>query len=326
MSGRATAVETVTGLRDLAARQHGVCTREQLSELGVDRRHVRAQRAARRWSLFTPDVVVLHTGPLTGRTRLWAVALACPPGGVLGSWTALELGGLEGWRRDPEHVVVARDQRPPVLPGVVVHESRRHFEADRTWLDRLPVHRIERAAVDAAAWSRSARTAAGLLAAVVQQRLATRVGSRRRSRSRARYATAACSPSPSATSPADHTRWRRSTSSGSVAFTTSPSRIARSGDAIPRDDGATWRSSGTCRTGGRWSWRSTESVTWRLPAGMTTCCGQRSSPGTNCARSFGCRLPPFASTGSAWRASTSSRTDHHASDPPSAGSRARPHA
>jgi len=76
-----------------------------------------------------------------------------------------------------------RDERLPywadiwpsstALAGVVVHESRRHFPADQALLEGLPVHRIERAAVDAAAWSRSARTAVGLLAAVVQQRLST---------------------------------------------------------------------------------------------------------------------------------------------------------
>jgi len=173
MSGRATVFETVTGLRALATAQHGVCSRSQLHELGIGRGHVRQQCAARRWRMFGSDVVLLHTGPLTERSRLWAVALSCPPGGVLGSWTALELGGLDGWHRDPVHIVVARGQRPPTLAGVVVHESRRHFPADQALLEGLPVHRIERAAVDAAAWSRSARTAVGLLAAVVQQRLST---------------------------------------------------------------------------------------------------------------------------------------------------------
>ncbi|WP_311836121.1 hypothetical protein [Cellulomonas fimi] len=156
-----------------------MCTRDQLHSLGVSRHHVRNQVAARRWRLVCPDVVALHRGPLDRIAAMWAAALACPPGGVLGAWTALELAGLDGWYRQELHVVIARGQRPPGATGVVVHESRRHVPTDGVLLRGLPVHPVDRAAVDAAAWSRSSRTAVGLLAAVVQQGLSTadRLGS-----------------------------------------------------------------------------------------------------------------------------------------------------
>src|SRR5690606_4825913 len=73
----------------------------------------------------------------------------------------------------PIHLVVARGSTPVRHPWLVVHESRRLCDEDVASVDGLAVHRAARAAVDAAAWQRSWRTAAGLMAAVVQQRLAT---------------------------------------------------------------------------------------------------------------------------------------------------------
>jgi hypothetical protein len=137
-------------------------------------------------------VIALHTGPIAGPARRWVAVLTGGEGAALGSWTALELHGLVGWQRPALHIVVARGRHVTPLPGLVVHESRRHGPADVVRRSGLPTHTVERAAVDAAAWSRSPRTAAGLLAAVVQQGLsqpdrlrlaldqAGRVGHRRR--------------------------------------------------------------------------------------------------------------------------------------------------
>jgi len=58
------------------------------------------------------------------------------------------------------------------VPGLVVHESRRFDIArDVSGSGGPPRTRVERSAVDAAAWMRSKRSAVGLFAAVVQQRL-----------------------------------------------------------------------------------------------------------------------------------------------------------
>jgi hypothetical protein len=60
------------------------------------------------------------------------------------------------------------------LRGVpaVLHQSRT-LSADDVLPTAPPRTRVERAAIDGAAWSRPPRTAVGLLAAVVQQRLTT---------------------------------------------------------------------------------------------------------------------------------------------------------
>ncbi|MBO1753079.1 hypothetical protein J4G33_14800 [Actinotalea sp. BY-33] len=173
MSGAADALATVPGLQELAAAQAMIVSRDQLRDLGVTAHDIAHQVAAQRWQVLGREVVALHTGPVVGTSRLWAALLSCGPTSALASWTALELWGLQGWQRSAVHVVVPRGARPDVLPGVVLHESRRHRSDDVVVHRGLRAHPCARAAVDAAAWSRSPRTAVGLLAAVVQQRRAT---------------------------------------------------------------------------------------------------------------------------------------------------------
>jgi hypothetical protein len=82
--------------------------------------------------------------------------------------------GLSGWEPDCIEVVVPRGTTVPRDLGidVKIHESRRFSAADIHPGRPLPQVRVERALIDAAVWSRSPRTACGVLAAGVQQRLA----------------------------------------------------------------------------------------------------------------------------------------------------------
>ncbi len=174
MTGRRDVLDVVPGLRALGARQHGVCSQRQLAALGVTARQVDYHVAARRWREIAHDVVVLHRGPLVREARRWVATLGAGDVPVaLACWTALELHGLRGWHREPIHVVVPRGDKPARFEWLVVHESRRHDAEDVARRGGLPVHGIERAAIDAAAWQPSWRTASGLMAAVVQQRLTT---------------------------------------------------------------------------------------------------------------------------------------------------------
>ena len=157
----------------LARQQHAVVTRGQLAGLGITSRHVGNQLTAMRWRAVTSDVVVLHNGPLPAEAERWAAVLDAEPPVALGSWTGLARHGLRGWDRPGTHIVVPRGAKTRRLHGVVVHESRRPAPEDIVRLDGLPVHNVQRCAVDAAAWQESPRTAVGLLATVVQQRLTT---------------------------------------------------------------------------------------------------------------------------------------------------------
>jgi hypothetical protein len=80
-------------------------------------------------------------------------------------------------RRDADciEILVPKGHVVPVGLGISVkiHQSRRFSAADLHPGRRLPQVRIDRALIDAAAWSRSPRTACGLLAAGVQQRVTT---------------------------------------------------------------------------------------------------------------------------------------------------------
>ena len=173
MTGRSHSLDTVPGLRALARAQLGVVRRDQLAALGVTHRHVRRQVDAERWTTYGPRVVLLATGALTRPQQRVLGVVHAGPGSALGGWSALEHLGLRGWEREPVHVVVPRGARPTSLTGVVVHQLAVLDDVDvvpRTWPTCTTA---ARAAIDAASWTRNARTASGLVLAVVQQRLAT---------------------------------------------------------------------------------------------------------------------------------------------------------
>jgi hypothetical protein len=162
-----------SALAEVASRQDDVVSRDQLRDCGVTRSSERRQLEARRWQRVAPLAVVLHNGPLTQRQRWWVAVINSGRRSALCAFTALEADGLEGWARDDIEVLVVKGTELVRRPGVRVHESRR-FEPDRdVHPTRLPPRtRPARSAVDAATWSRSPRTAVGVLAAAVQQGLA----------------------------------------------------------------------------------------------------------------------------------------------------------
>lgn len=160
-------------LDELRSAQLGVVTRAQLAALGIGPDKVRHELAARRWQKGPHGVVVLHAGPLTHEQTLWAAVLSqTGPAGLAGLSAAVSQG--LSWTPPAQiEVVVDSRTRPLATPGVRIHVSRR-FSAGDLHPTRSPAMlRLERSVVDAAAWSRSSRTACGLLAAAVQQRLTT---------------------------------------------------------------------------------------------------------------------------------------------------------
>lgn len=173
MSGRRTVFDDVSGLRSLARSQDGVVRRDQLLELGVTHRHVALQVRAGRWSLLGPNVVVLSTGVLSRRQQMYAGCAHVGARGALAGWTVLEERRLQGWDQPLVHTVVRHGHRPGNLPGVVVHQTR---NLDAVDIAPGPGPRSvtpARAAIDAAGWLRSARSASGLVLAVAQQRIST---------------------------------------------------------------------------------------------------------------------------------------------------------
>ncbi|MFN2560049.1 MAG: hypothetical protein ABR571_01970 [Jatrophihabitans sp.] len=149
----------------------GVYTRAELIARGCTRSQITARVAANRWRAIG-RAVVLGNGELT-HAETWEVAvLNCGPRAVLASFSAAERRGLVGWERDPAYVLAPAGTRLPQLPiPLVLYRARR---LDPAALHRnLRCQRIEPAVTLAARDLPNARTACGLVAAVVQQRLTT---------------------------------------------------------------------------------------------------------------------------------------------------------
>lgn len=160
--------------RELAQAQSGLVTRAQLRRLGWDAGHVHSNIAAERWVERSSTVIGTTTGEL-GRTALmWLGALHAGGESLVGDLTAAEVAGLENWHRDDITIVVPQDARfDDDLPGIRFVRTRRPLRTFRRPDLDLPTMRIEPAVLHFAAYQRSRRTAEGVLAAAVQQRLTT---------------------------------------------------------------------------------------------------------------------------------------------------------
>lgn len=145
--------------------------RRQLLELGYDDQYVATQVAAERWQLVGDLVVCTTTGPLSRDQQMWAGVLHAGPASAIGGLSALERRGLQGWHRDEIQVLIAKSHNLPPLDGFRFVETRRPVTPYAS--GNPPTWRTEPAALLFAAYHRSARTAFGLLAAVVQQRTTT---------------------------------------------------------------------------------------------------------------------------------------------------------
>ncbi len=129
------------------------------------RGHVRANR----WQRFGRAVLLHNATPTTEELRTIALVLLGPRV-ALTSFTSLEEWGLDGWRREPIHVLVprgARIRRSDI--SIRIHYTDR-WPSDAIHHGRQ-LHRPAAAAVLAAGSFGRPRAACGLLAAVVQQRL-----------------------------------------------------------------------------------------------------------------------------------------------------------
>jgi hypothetical protein len=157
----------------LAEAQEGAVARRQLLALGYSRHYVRRQLDARRWVARTSTVLSTVTDPPTWEQRVWTAALHAGGTALAGGLTALEWHGLRGWHRTEITVLVDDERAFNPVPGVTFFRTRRPLQAMRSQRVDLPVCRVEPAALLFAGYERSTRTALGLLAAVVQQRLTT---------------------------------------------------------------------------------------------------------------------------------------------------------
>lgn len=159
--------------REVAATQAGLLTRAQLNAAGVDRWAVAHRVRSERWHALSPTVVATTTGPLSRAQSCWLGVLHAGHGAMLGGLTAAEEAGLRQWRRDTITVLVPYGGTPPRLSGFAFARTRRDLEPLKDPTASPPRARLAPAILLFAAADRSSRTAQGVLAAAVQQRLTT---------------------------------------------------------------------------------------------------------------------------------------------------------
>ncbi|GAA2136333.1 hypothetical protein GCM10009844_02460 [Nocardioides koreensis] len=157
--------------RAAADEQAGLLSRRQLNELGVDRWRVRNQIAAGRWAERSPMVISTTTGPLSREQLMWLGVLHAGPEAVVGGLAAAEVAGLRNWHRDEVTVLIPDELEVEDVPGIDFHRTRRAIKLMRRPGPGLPTCRVEPAILLFGAYQRSRRTAQGVVAAAVQQRL-----------------------------------------------------------------------------------------------------------------------------------------------------------
>lgn len=134
---------------------------------------VRNQIAARRWVEHSPMVIGTTTGPLSREQVMWLGVLHAGPGALVGGLTAAELAGLQKWHRDAITVLVPDELEFAEISEVRFVRTRRHLPSMRIRGPGIPRAAIEPAILLFAGYQHSRRTAQGVLAAAVQQRLTT---------------------------------------------------------------------------------------------------------------------------------------------------------
>lgn len=132
-------------IAQIAVRQHGLATRQQLLTAGLTRHQIHDRAAAGLLLRAHQGVYRLAGSEDSYEQRVMAACLA--GGGVASHRCAAVLFGLRGCRTELVEITV-EGPRPPALKGVVVHRSRR---LERTTIGVIPITVPGRIAVDLAA-------------------------------------------------------------------------------------------------------------------------------------------------------------------------------
>ena len=140
-----------------------------LHAAGVTNSVIRANLAADRWQRCG-RAIVLHSGALTQHERWRAGLVNAGPRSLLTAFTAAEFAGLSGWERSEIHVLGPPGAAPVSRAYLPVTLHRTALWPVST-LGRYRCHALDGALLRAAASFSSPRSACGILAAAVQQRL-----------------------------------------------------------------------------------------------------------------------------------------------------------
>jgi very-short-patch-repair endonuclease len=136
-------------IAEVAERQHGVVSRDQVRELGLSDREIAVRlRRGHLHPLFHGTFAVGHRA-ITRRGRMHAAVLACDKGTVLSHGSAAELLGLWDKRLAIVHVIPP-DWSGRKIPGIRWHRVRLPLADEIEIRDGVPCTTISRTIVDMA--------------------------------------------------------------------------------------------------------------------------------------------------------------------------------
>ncbi|UDY23077.1 endonuclease domain-containing protein [Nocardioides sp. Kera G14] len=160
--------------RSIAKAQGGLITRRQLTQAGLAPHAVLHRVRSEKWQFAGPKVIATFTGELTHEQRLWLGVLHGGEESLIAGVHAATLGGLRNWDRDVITVLVPYSRNlPRRLEGYRFVRSKRDLPNLQSTEIDVPTCRPRAAVLLFAAEERSERSALGILAATIQQRLAT---------------------------------------------------------------------------------------------------------------------------------------------------------
>jgi len=157
----------------LANVQGGMIARRQLRGLGVTRKVICGRLRSEIWAEQSSVVVSTFTGEMTREQRAWLGVLHAGPPAIVGGYSALEFQGLKNWHRDDLTILVHDEEHLGQVTGINWFRTRRPLDVWHAKNSALPMARVEPSALLCAAYEPNWRTAQGLLAAVVQQKMTT---------------------------------------------------------------------------------------------------------------------------------------------------------
>lgn len=141
----------LVSLFDVAARQHGVLSREQATLCGVRPQQLHRFIERGQLTTLTPSVLRAPGSPASPLQSAMTGVLEAGPGSTLSHTSALAIWQLTGFTLDPVHALQVRDSFRRSRPAVTVH-SCRHIPPDHvTVLDGIPVTTPTRSLFDSAA-------------------------------------------------------------------------------------------------------------------------------------------------------------------------------
>jgi hypothetical protein len=147
-------------LAELASRQHGVVSLQQVRHVGLSRQVLSRLLAGKRLIRVAPRAFLVNGAPFTWHAQTLAECLSAGSDAVVSHRSAAALYGLDGFNpRRPIHLTLPRGRRPLVRKDVRLHLSYDYELVGRDTQQAIPVTGIARTLLDLYASERNLKVA-----------------------------------------------------------------------------------------------------------------------------------------------------------------------